>query len=661
MTLLSPWSLLWLGAAAAVVAVYLLKPRSRRVEVSSTWLWQAALRQESSRSLIQWLKRHLLLLLQVAIALAAVAALARPAAARILPVGRTAVIAIDASAAMLANDGNPTVVEATMGRSGANRTYSRLDEARAVALQALGQLRPGDRVVVLRLADRAEVVAQGLLPGDAADVRSAIGRLPVAPTELDVQEALDVAAAVSRSARVGEVLFITGGALDTGQALRLPGVRVTVATVGKGSADNQAITNLAARRSVSGDLEVFARLRNFGDQTVSGTLHVLVDGQEFQSQPVILDPQGSHEVLLTEFPPTAKIVEARFERPDLLLLDNVATTAVATPLLRKVLLVGSRSEQLERALKAVPGVDLTKVDPQAYNTRGGYDVYVFEGWFPPQPPPGNWVLIDPPRGGAAVTVTDVLGRRSVNGQEVNAAQIARVLPSPLLQGVDLTGIAIGEAKKVSLPDWAEEAVSAREGPLIFTGYPQPYRAVVFTFDLRSSNLFGRIGFPVLISNVVNWLTGELTASSGAVTAPAPGQFVPGDSLLIQPLPRATRVQIETPAKKRYRFDGNQPVRFLDTQRPGAYTVVQYAGNEEIARRTYVASVLQPGREANLADLHPRDTLASIASGAGAGAAAGSAQLTAGPGRELSTSEWWRPIVAIGLLGLVFEWWWFHRT
>src|SRR5689334_23268820 len=171
MTFLTPWSLLWLGALAAVAAVYLLKPRSRRVEVSSTWLWQGALREESSRSLIQWIKRHLLLLLQLLVALLAVLALVRPALSRSLPVGRTVVLAIDASAAMLANDGDPAALAAAGMATGGNRTgapgsVTRMDEAKARALRVLGQLRPGDRAVILRLADHAELAAQGTIPGD---------------------------------------------------------------------------------------------------------------------------------------------------------------------------------------------------------------------------------------------------------------------------------------------------------------------------------------------------------------------------------------------------------------------------------------------------------------------------------------------------------------
>jgi hypothetical protein len=87
---LSPWSLLWALAAVAIFALYLLKPRSRRQEVSSIWLWQGVLREESARSPVQWLKRHALLLMQLALALTAAVLLARPATERRAPIGKAA-------------------------------------------------------------------------------------------------------------------------------------------------------------------------------------------------------------------------------------------------------------------------------------------------------------------------------------------------------------------------------------------------------------------------------------------------------------------------------------------------------------------------------------------------------------------------------------------
>ncbi|MBI3973610.1 MAG: VWA domain-containing protein [Chloroflexi bacterium] len=655
MNLLSPWSLVWLAAAGAILALYLLKPRSRRVEVSSTWLWHGALREESARSLIQWLRRHLLLLLQLLVALLGIFALARPALTREVPVGHTRVLAMDVSAAMLARDGDPAIVAAARG--GARPPVAtRLDEARARALALLGQFRPGDRVVVLRIADRAQVVAQGTIPGDLDAIRSAIERLQVLPAELDFVNSLEVAGALTRSARLGEIIFFTGGVGDIDEATlaHRPAAAIQVVPVGKGDADNQAVTHLAARRSPGGDVEVFTRVTNFGPQRATGQVRVFVDGQLFQETPVELPPRQSQELLLTEFPPNVSVVEARFDRQDLLAIDNVATAAVTVAPLRKVALVGGRSDHLERALRAVPGVHLERLEPPQYDPKGGFDVYVFEGWFPAQPPPGHWVMIDPPAKGAPVGVTGTLGRETRGGREVNTAQIARVLPNPLLRGVDLAGVGIRDAKKVRLPEWAEEVVAAREAPLIFMGYPRPYRAVVFAFDLRSSNLFGRVGFPILIANVINWLTGE--PMDGDALIHAGDRFAPGDALSIQPLPRATRVQIETPAQRRYRFDGNQPVRFVDTALPGAYSVTQYAGNEEIVRRVYIAGVLPIGRESSLADLKPRDAVPNLSTIGGAQPLT----VVLGPGKEQSHAEWWRLLGVAALAGLLLEWWWFQR-
>jgi hypothetical protein len=102
----------------------------------------------------------------------------------------------------------------------------------------------------------------------------------------------------------------------------------------------------------------------------------------------------------------------------------------------------------------------------------------------------------------AERVAERLGIGAVDVQVCSTGLIGvgdEAFRAALLQGVDLTGVGVQEAKKVDLPDWAEEVVAARNAPLIFMGYPRPYRAAVFAFDLRppTTNLFGRVGFPVL--------------------------------------------------------------------------------------------------------------------------------------------------------------------
>ena len=147
-----------------------------------------------------------------------------------------------------------------------------------------------------------------------------------------------------------------------------------------------------------------------------------------------------------------------------------------------------------------------------------------------------------------------------------------------------------------MPEWAEAVVGAREGPLILAGYPgsEGQRAVVFAFELNpiSTNLVNRSVFPVLMANVLDWLNG----TSGTRTTGISG----GEALLIDPLPRATRVRIVTPRERIYEFDGHERFRFVDTFAPGGYLVSQFADGELIAQERYLVGQIPTGES----DLRP---------------------------------------------------------
>ena len=164
---------------------------------------------------------------------------------------------------------------------------------------------------------------------------------------------------------------------------------------------------------------------------------------------------------------------------------------------------------------------------------------------PTEPPPGHWLLIDPPTGQELVPVIGALGSGSALGENLQAPRIAYTQPSPLLRFVELSGVQVYIARRLSVPAWAEPVVGAREGPLILAGYPgnEGQRAVVFAFELNpiSTNLVNRSVFPVLMANVLDWLSG----TSGTRTTGISG----GEALLIDPLPRATRVRIVTPRER----------------------------------------------------------------------------------------------------------------
>ena len=628
MSVLWPWGLAWLGVAGAIGVLYLFKPRQFRVEFSSLWLWERSGEQERIRSLWQWLRRHLLLILQLLAAILGALALARPAVAALLPTTGHAVLVVDASASMLAGDGTPT----------------RLDEAQNRAVELLAALPGSHQVSVVQLTNRAEV----LLPGsrDRAAAREAVRRLRPAPTTTNLAEGLAVAEGLIGRARRGDIYLFTDAAFAVG-ALRPPaGLGLHIVPSGAGRSDNQAVETVHARRDAAGTVEAFIRVRNYGNSPVTQEVLVFGNDELLEGQTVPLDPGGAWETVMTGFPAGTERIEVRLDQPDLLPLDDIGVALVeAARPVRRLLLVGAQSESLERVLRSLPQVEVTSIAVEEYDPTAVFDLYVLDGWMPAEPPSGHWLLIDPPTGQELVPVVGALGSGSALGDNLQAPRIAYTQPSPLLRFVELSGVQVYIARRLSVPAWAEAVVGAREGPLILAGYPgnEGQRAVVFAFELNpiSTNLVNRSVFPVLMANVLDWLSG----TSGTRTTGISG----GEALLIDPLPRATRVRIVTPRERIYEFDGHERFRFVDTFAPGAYLVSQFADGELIAQERYLVGQI-PTVES---DLRPRNAVIELA--------AASTTVVVPQAAEPVEQEWWRWL-ALAVLGLLaVEWWWYHRA
>ena len=628
MSVLWPWGLAWLGVAGAIGTLYLFKPRQFRVEFSSLWLWERSGEEERIRSLWQWLRRHLLLILQLLAAILGALALARPAVAALLPTTGHAVLLVDASASMLAGDGTPT----------------RLAEAQSQAVDLLAALPGSHQVSVVQLTNRAEV----LLPGsrDRAAARDAVRRLRPAPTTTNLAEGLAVAEGLIGRARRGDIYLFTDAAFAVG-ALRPPaGVGLHIVPSGAGSSDNQAVETVHARRNAAGAVEAFIRVRNYGDSPVTQEVLVFGNDEPLEGQTLQLDPGDAWETVMTGFPAGTERIEVRLDRPDLLPLDDVGVALIeAARPVRRLLLVGSQSDSLERVLRSLPQVEVTSVAVEEYDPTAVFDLYVFDGWMPAELPAGHWLLIDPPTGQELVPVIGALGSGSALGDNLQAPRIAYTQPSPLLRFVELSGVQVYIARRLSVPEWAEAVVGARGGPLILAGYPgiEGQRAVVFAFELNpiSTNLVNRSVFPVLMANVLDWLSG----TSGTRTTGISG----GEALLIDPLPRATRVRIVTPRERIYEFDGHERFRFVDTFAPGGYLVSQFADGELIAQERYLVGQI-PTAES---DLRPRNAVIELA--------AASTTVVAPQAAEPVEREWWRWL-ALAVLGLLaVEWWWYHRA
>src|SRR6185503_19629960 len=112
MGLLAPLALIGLISVPIIVAFYMLRLRRPEHPVSSTFLWQQLVRDVEANAPWQRLRRSLLLLLQLLLAVLLAFLVARPFSEHPAGLARDLVLVVDSSASMAATDVFPNRLEA---------------------------------------------------------------------------------------------------------------------------------------------------------------------------------------------------------------------------------------------------------------------------------------------------------------------------------------------------------------------------------------------------------------------------------------------------------------------------------------------------------------------------------------------------------------------
>src|SRR5688572_26562863 len=159
MKIFAPWNLLWLVPLVPIIVFfYLLKLKRREVVISSVLLWNHLVKDVQANAPFQKLKKNLLLLLQLLIAILTIIALTRPAFYSRSLGGSNVVLILDGSASMQSRD--------VRG--------SRFDQAKTLALRMVAAMRGSDRMMVVLATNRTHRLTA--LTSDKGELRRAISR-----------------------------------------------------------------------------------------------------------------------------------------------------------------------------------------------------------------------------------------------------------------------------------------------------------------------------------------------------------------------------------------------------------------------------------------------------------------------------------------------------
>lgn len=609
MGFLVPGALALAALALPIILFYMLKLRRQEVLVSSTMLWRQVLRDREANAPWQRLRRNLLLLLQLLILTLLVLALARPYREVAATAQGSIVLLLDASASMGARDVTPT----------------RFAAAQSVARGLVDGLGADEVMTVVAVGPSPRVLAS--TTNDKTTLRRALAEARATDGQADWRAALTLAAASAQAAPGSTVVIVSDGGLPA----ELPGLPVPVSyvSVGQGS-DNRAILALAVRDGVQGP-QAFVRVANFDDQEAMALVELEVDGRLFDARQLTLPPRGEQGLTVAGLPLDARQVTARLSDGDALPVDDVACTVRTSSQPAQVLLLSPGNVFLERSLGLLPNVEVWKSgsvedweEPANFLTLQP-SITVLDGLLPEPLPPGDLFIVNPPRSTELFTVGGVF----------TATQIIRAEnDDSLLRYVDLRDVHIARARFVTPPPWMRVLVQAEGGPLLLAGESEGRRVAVLTFDLHASDLPLKVAFPILTSNLVNWL-----APAGGLEVPA--TLRPGDPVTLHPDVSTTQVVVESPSGRRWTYPATgEPIPFAETGEPGIYTVYQSAPSGEFADH-FAVNLFSESES----DIAPRETITI-----------GTQQVAVPQEGARGRQEWWRWLALAAVLLSLVEWW-----
>lgn len=601
--------LLGLAALAVpLIALYLLKARRQRRDVTAVWLWEAVQKDLEARVPLRRLRRDWLLWLQLLVLALLVLAAASPFRRALTGEGGTIAVVVDASASLLAE--------------------GRADELAAIVEGLIDGLGSGDRMTVIRAATRPEVLVP--LTDQRGELLAAAQRARPAAIPTDLVPAVELAAGLVGDN--GSVVVVTDSAAEVPAVG--PDHRLQVFRLGENETppENVGIVSLGVRPSDSSghNHQVFVSLRNAAERPARGHLVLSVDGQVRDAMEIELaagEEAGRTlaltETTLTETPgSSSSVIEVvwKTETPDALAADDRAFWVLQAPPERRYRILGSADPYLLRALVAI-GADSSWSSEGQEAEPSDLDIVIGESPSAEGPP---LLWIDPREG----------RRDAVEG----AAVLSWVRTHPALRFVDLRAVRLGRVHHHIRPPGARVLAESSVGPMILEGQRGPRRYLMWAFDPMETDLPLRVAYPLLLRNALDHLVpAEGFLSGGRAT---------GEALEV-PWESPDAVTLTAPSGRQLAVTpGDGQLQLPPLEEVGVWSLQAETG----PALRFATSLLS----AEESDLGPGDEATLIRTSA----------LADGEFRDTRARSHlrglWRPLVLIALALLVLEAFAFHR-
>lgn len=470
-----------LGAAASVItALYLLDRNRSKLLVSTLRFWPesgaAAIHRSRYRVQDPW--SLLLQLLSLALLLLAIADLEwgrREGAVR------NHVLVLDTSSASAERTANGTVLE----------------EEKRKAREYLDRLGTRDRVMLVEAAGL--LMPRTTFTAGRTELERRIEDATSSYSGLDIDQALAFASRAELRApgEAGEIVYIGPQRITTPATVQVRNLRVIPVTAPQ---ENRGITAVRVRRDPEPNTwAATVNLRNYGDSTARLVVHVSFGASTFAPRLLTINPHGDGHADYRFVADAAGELRVRLDPGDSFRGDDQASISLPRNGAVQVSVFTNRAQLLQPLLNANPRLSVHYYSPSQYRSDGKVDVMLLDQFAPPVLPSRPSLWIDPPEHNSPLPIRSTIRDKTIDNWTFDP-ELGRGLHSHDMRlssahgyqtfAGDL-GVATVDGEAVAV---AQEK-SAAGVRLALTG-----------FDVLTPELRYQVSSPLLIANLLRWLT-----------------------------------------------------------------------------------------------------------------------------------------------------------
>lgn len=500
----------------------------------------------------QKLQRNLLLLLQLLAAIFIIIALLKPAIPTSGAIAEHTIIVIDTSLSMQAKENGRT----------------RLEIAKEQVAEIINNLGSNQTITLIEAGSSPSIITsnskdQGELISELEEIKGWVG-------SVDEIAAYSLAKSIAIAETNSGIMWFSDGANNKINGLQdfIPEeIAFKHIQVGN-NVDNLSIAAFSTQDFGNG-INGLVRVDNLGLVAKPARLTIYnYDKQVIDSFNFNVQGNSSYSVELEQLP-SSPAFQAVLEVEDSLQEDNLLwSVPYINEGIRISLVSASGNHFLEKALQAGSNIQLEKMLKDTRFNENIGDVIVLDQYVPEVLPPANVLLIAPSNSSSWFSFT---------GEDTTESQLEVISTNhPLLNHVDLEPVHIAKLKTFSKITGLESLVKAGKKDVLVAGEIEGRRVVILAFNINQSDLPLRPTFPILMQNIISWLTEEqqVFISSGN----------PGESLDIPLTIGATNLEIITPTGEKLKMSSNQIVSSeVIPEELGLYQVNEYKNNQQLTR------------------------------------------------------------------------------